>query len=165
MISQPGGAVDCVEPLMDKELRYGRVEVVASTPARVHVRWTYQSTDLHYQVWGDQAVEDYFFYPDGFGTRVLKLKTAPGAEYELSEFIVLTPQGTYPFDVLPEKLVDALSLDGKKTAYRFPFLPDKDGDPRKAYTTPAIYRLRPGKQEPQSAVFFTPGETKPPAVV
>ena len=28
IISQPQGAVDCVEPLMDKELRYGRVEIV-----------------------------------------------------------------------------------------------------------------------------------------
>jgi hypothetical protein len=27
IISQPQGAVDCVEPLMDKELRYGRVEI------------------------------------------------------------------------------------------------------------------------------------------
>ena len=38
---------------MDKELRYGRVEIMESTAARVHVRWTYQSTDLHYKVWGD----------------------------------------------------------------------------------------------------------------
>jgi hypothetical protein len=164
MLSRPPGAVDCVEPLMDKELRYGRVEIVASTPARVHVRWTYQSTDLHYHVWGDEAVEDYYFYPDGFGTRVLTLKTAPGAEYELSEFIVLTPQGTYPFDVLPEDLVDALALDGKKAAFRLPFRPEKDGDPRKAYATPAIYRLRPGKQE-QAAICFNPGEMKPPAVI
>jgi hypothetical protein len=165
MLSRPAGAVDCVEPLMDKELRYGRVEIIASTPARVHVRWTYQSTDLHYNVWGDEAVEDYYFYPDGFGTRVLSLKTAPGAEYELSEFILLTPQGTYPFDVLPENLVDALPLDGKKAAFRFPFRPEKDGDPRKAYTTPAIYRLRLGKNDEPSAVYFNPGEVKPPAVV
>ena len=31
IISQPTGAVDCVEPLMDKELRYGRVEIVESS--------------------------------------------------------------------------------------------------------------------------------------
>src|SRR5262249_40865040 len=137
---------------------YGRVEIVESTPARVHVKWSYQSTDLHYKVWGDEAVEDYYFYPDGFGTRVLNLKTAPGAEYELSEFIILTPASTYPFDVLPGHLVDALTLDGKKTAFRFPFQPEKNGDPRQAYATPALYRLRLGHQEGQSAVFFTPGE-------
>ena len=60
------------------------------------MRWTYQSTDLHYKVWGDQAVEDYYFYPDGFGTRVLTLKADPANDYELSEFIILTPQGAYP---------------------------------------------------------------------
>ncbi len=96
VISGLKDAVDCVEPLMDKELRYGRVEIVESTAARVHVRWTYQSTDLHYKVWGDEAVEDYYFYPDGFGTRVLTLKSDPANDYELSEFIILTPQGAYP---------------------------------------------------------------------
>ena len=43
---------------MDKELRYGRVRIVESTPARVHVRWSYQSCDFQYKVWGDSAVED-----------------------------------------------------------------------------------------------------------
>ena len=38
---------------MDKELRYSRVEIVESTAARVHVRWSYQSTDFNYKVWGD----------------------------------------------------------------------------------------------------------------
>ena len=63
IISQPSGAVDCVEPLMDKELRYSRVEIVESTAARVHVRWSYQSTDFEYKVWGDAAVEDYYLLP------------------------------------------------------------------------------------------------------
>ena len=71
------GFTDCVEPLMDKELRYGRVRIVESTPARVHVRWSYQSCDFNYKVWGDSAVEDYYFYPDGFGTRVLTLQSEP----------------------------------------------------------------------------------------
>ncbi len=75
-----------------------RVEIVESTPARVHVRWSYQSTDFNYKVWGDAAVEDYYFYPDGFGTRVVNLKADPKNDYELSEFIILTPQGAYPFD-------------------------------------------------------------------
>ncbi|MBI4604795.1 MAG: hypothetical protein HY721_22765 [Planctomycetes bacterium] len=35
------GYQDCVEPLMDKECRYSRVTIVESTPARVHVRWSY----------------------------------------------------------------------------------------------------------------------------
>lgn len=157
------GAVDCVEPLMDKELRYGTVEIVESTAARVHARWTYQSTDLHYQVWGDQAVEDYYFYPDGFGTRVVNLKTTSDTEYELCELIVLTPQSTFPLDVLPENLVDAISLDGTKREYRSPIRSEAEkpqvGEP------PAVYRLRLNRREEMAAVCFNPGDRAFPPVV
>ena len=107
------GARDCVEPLQDKELRYGRVEIVESTPARVHVRWSYQSCDLDYKVWGDFATEDYYFYPDGFGTRVMTLTAVPGLSVETNEFIIFTPQSGYPFDYVPANLIDILWPQGK----------------------------------------------------
>ena len=160
-ISPSPGGVDCVEPLMDKELRYGRVEIVESTAARVHVRWTYQSTDFNYKVWGDHAVEDYFFYPDGFGTRVLNLKSDPAAEYELSEFIVLTPAATYPLGVVPEKAVDILFADGQKREVHFPPVADKGlGEPR---NQPAIYRVRFHRDEPAAAIYFNPHDLGLPA--
>jgi hypothetical protein len=163
IISRLPGVVDCIEPLMDKELRYGRVAIVESTPARVVVRWRYQSTDLQYKVWGDEAVEDYVFYPDGFGTRVVTLKSDPKTDYELSEFIVLTPADTYPFSVLPENLVDALFLDGRTHTFRFP--PPATGRVLPAEGVPAIYRLRFHKDEALSAIYFNPNETKlPPAI-
>ncbi len=175
IISQPAGAVDCVEPLMDKELRYSRVAIVESTPARVHVRWTYQSTDLLYKVWGDAVVEDYDFYPDGFGTRVVNLKADPANDYELSEFIILTPPGAYPFAVLPENPVDALFLDGRKHAFRFPNPAAGAARPADSGNVPAIYRLRLGgdrRTEPPppgdeglAAVYFNANETKLPTVV
>ncbi|MHB1559539.1 MAG: hypothetical protein ACYC61_18995 [Isosphaeraceae bacterium] len=165
IISQPAGAVDCVEPLMDKELRYSRVAIVESTEARVHVRWTYQSTDLRYKVWGDSVAEDYYFYPDGFGTRVVNLLADPANDYELSEFIILTPPGAYPFAVLPDNPVDALFLDGRKHAFRFPN--PAGGGPPKVDTggLPAVYRLRSHRLDEQSAVYFNPGEMKLPPVV
>ncbi len=167
IISQPQGAVDCVEPLMDKELRYGRVEIVEATWAQVHVRWTYQSTDFNYKVWGDQAVEDYFFYPDGFGTRVVSLKADPKNDYELSEFIILTPAGAYPLDVLPENAVDALFLDGRKHEFRLPNptasdQATKDADKK---AVPAIYRLRFARDERLAAVSFNPRLSRLPPVV
>jgi hypothetical protein len=165
IISQPSGAVDCVEPLMDKELRYSRVEIVESTAARVHVRWSYQSTDFHYKVWGDAAIEDYYFYPDGFGTRVVNLKADPKNDYELSEFIILTPKGTYPFDVLPDEPVDALFLDGRKHTFRFPNPVEKAADQTVPGGVTAIYRLRLRKDEELAAVYFNPNETKLPPVV
>jgi hypothetical protein len=159
------GYADCVEPLMDKELRYGRVQIVESTPARVHVRWSYQSCDFKYKVWGDSAVEDFYFYRDGFGTRVLTLQSVPTGDYELSEFIILTPQETYPFSVLPPNLADVLFVDGQKRELRFPFFPNEQGEQAKSRDVPAIYRVRLHKDEPMAAVYFNPLDTKlPPAI-
>jgi hypothetical protein len=167
IISQPEGAVDCVEPLMDKELRYGRVEIIESTSSRVHVRWSYQSTDFEYKVWGDEAVEDYYFYPDGFGTRVVNLKSDPKNDYELSEFIILTPQGTYPFAVLPDDPVDALYLDGRQYHFRFPSpaRPELAGRDKVPGGSPAIYRIRLHNREKLAAVFFNPRESEQPPII
>jgi hypothetical protein len=41
---RPDG-LDCIDAPSDKELRRSRVEIVESTPARVHVRWSAQSCD------------------------------------------------------------------------------------------------------------------------
>ncbi len=165
----PDGFVDSVEPLMDKELRYGRVRIMESTRSRIHVRWTYQSTDFMYKVWGDQATEDYYFYPDGFGTRVLNLTSAPGADYELTEFIVLTPQSAFPFEVLPSHLADVLFLDGEKKSITFPFRPEKDvpaGQPATKVTNPRgmpmLYRIFDEKNDPASAIYFSPRDTTTP---
>ena len=165
----PDGFIDCVEPLMDKELRYSRVEIVESTPARVHVRWRYQSNDFAYKVWGDMPVEDYYFYPDGFGTRVLNLKSAPGASYEVQEFIILTPQSAFPYKVLSPKIVDILFEDGQKREMSFPSAGEKSatsslgrpgvGDPR---DVPAIYRIRLHKDDVGTAISYTPINTLMP---
>jgi len=161
----PDGFVDCVEPLMDKELRYGRVEIVESTAARVHVRWTYQSTDFQYKVWGDLATEDFYFYPDGFGTRVLTLKSGLGADYELSEFIILTPQDAYPFDVLPANMVDAIFLDGEKRTFVFPFTQSADAPIRQSRDVPALWRVRLNKRDSMTAIYFNATDgTIPPAI-
>jgi len=163
--SPPPDGEDCVEPLMDKQLRYGRVVIVESTPARVHVRWSYQSCDFNYKVWGDSAVEDYYFYPDGFGTRVLTLTSAPDGDYELSEFIILTPQATYPLKVLPANLVDVLFRDGRKRELEFPFL-ERERDLEKLLSgdMPAVYRVRLNDRETSTAIYFNPNDPHLPHV-
>ena len=151
---------DCVEPLQDKELRYGRVEIIESTPARVHVRWSYQSCDLDYKVGGSFAVEDYFFYPDGFGTRVMTLTANPGSNVETQEFIIFTPQSGYPFDYVPEKLADLLWPD-RKAAFRFPCVLSEQ---REAWAklqavgknVPLMHRIRFGKHDSLAAIFYSP---------
>ncbi len=161
----PPDGVDCVEPLMDKQLRYGRVAVVESTAARVHVRWSYQSCDFNYKVWGDSAVEDFYFYPDGFGTRVLTLTSAPDGDYELSEFIILTPQATYPLRVLSANLVDVLFRDGRKRELKFPFL-ERERDLEKLLSgdMPAVYRVRLNNRETSTAIYFNPNDPHLPHV-
>ncbi|MFV1969030.1 MAG: hypothetical protein ACC628_26720 [Pirellulaceae bacterium] len=161
----PDGFVDAVEPLMDKELRYGRVEIVESTESKVHVRWKYQSCDFNYKVWGDSAVEDFYFYPDGFGTRVVTLTSTPDREYELIEFIVLTSQSTYPLSVLPSNLVDILFLDGQKRSLRFPFLEPPESENRKSRDVPAVWRIRLHKKERATAMSFSPRETHQPVAI
>jgi hypothetical protein len=161
----PKDAADAVEPLMDKELRYGRVKIVESTPARVHVRWSYQSCDFNYKTWGDSAVEDFYFYPDGFGTRVLTLTCDPRANYELDELIILTPQSTYPLSVLPPNLVDILFVDGQKRELTFPFYANDQKEKMKPRGVPAIYRVRIYNDEPMAAIYFSPLEKNLPEMV
>lgn len=161
----PDGFTDCVEPLMDKELRYGRVEIVESTTARVHVRWSYQSCDFRYKVWGDSAVEDFYFYPDGFGTRALTIQSAPDGDYELSEFIILTPQDAYPFSVLPANLVDILFLDGQKREITFPYDAATQGAKLQSRDLPAVYRVRLHKDDPATAIYFHPEDRRLPPVI
>lgn len=160
------GFADCPEPLMDKELRYSRVEIIESTPARIHIRWSYQSCDFNYKVNGDLAVEDYYFYPDGFGTRVLTLTCIPEAEYELSEFIILSPQGAFPLNFIPFEPVEIISVvTGEKVAIHLPewfALVQADIAWRKV-KDPAVYRVKLHKNDPVSAISFNPQLTSKPA--
>jgi hypothetical protein len=151
------------EPLFDKELRYGRVRIVETTSSRVHVRWTYEGTDPTYRRWGEQVTEDFYFYPDGFGTRVMTLVSAPDAAYEVSEFIVLTPEGAFPFEILPQRMIEMLYVDGQK---RDILLPHLDGDWKRygnvlfelpdLRNLPAVYRIFQEKDDKASAIFFNP---------
>ncbi len=95
----------------------------------------------------------------------MNLKADPKNDYELSEFIILTPKGTYPFDLLPDEPVDALFLDGRKHTFRFPNPVVKAANQPEPGGVPAIYRLRIRKDEELAAVYFNPNETKLPPVV
>lgn len=158
-------SVDVAEPLMDKELRYGRVRILEATKSRVHVRWSYEVSDFEYKVWGDQVSEDFYFYPDGFGTRVVTL-TSPlnnASYYSLSEAIILAPQAAYPLDVLPEIKIDLLTLDGGKQAFVLPRdapglssdIFGKLADERQ----PTMYRFSTHKNDAASAIYFSPHST------
>ena len=167
------------EPLMDRELKYSQVEIVESTEARVHVRWLYRAVGMHDEVTGDTPVEDYYFYPDGFGTRVMTLTCVPEAVYELNEFIPITPVSGYPLRMFPANMLDLLWIDGDKAAFELPFIPGEQGaEVAKAEakakgssrtmpklgdihlavpTTPSpIYRVRIGKPDALTVIQYNP---------
>ena len=107
---RPDG-LDCIEAASDKELHRSSVKIIESTAARIHVRWTAQPCDLNYKVRGETATEDFYFYPDCFGSRAVTLPTEPKAEYEIEELLILTPPAGYPLRLLPENLIDVLFSD------------------------------------------------------
>jgi hypothetical protein len=152
-ISPNDGFTDCPEPLMDKKLKYGKVEVIEATSARIHIRWSYQSCDFNYKVNGDFAQEDYYFYPDGLGTRVLTLTSLPEAEYEVAEFILLAPQAAIPFAVMPERPMEMISL--KSGGASSLSLPQTDTSWR-TLPEPVVYRMKIHKDDPLSAFSFNP---------
>jgi hypothetical protein len=160
---RPDG-LDCIDAASDKELRRSRVEIIESTAARVHVRWTAQPCDLNYKVWGETATEDFYFYPDGFGSRTVTLQSEPKAEYEIEELLILTPPAGYPLRVLPENLVDVLFRDGTKRELKFPIL-DQERDYEKLLSgeLPPLFRIRFGTHEPLSAIYFNPGWKRLPS--
>jgi hypothetical protein len=156
------GIKDCVEPLQDKELRYGRVKIVESTPSRVHVRWDYQSCDVDYKVWGEFASEDYYFYPDGFGTRVMTVTMRTGSPLETTEFIILLPQSGYAFKYLSGTAFDLLWPEGK-SSFRFPCRPGIDGQEEQwsrlkevSKETCLLHRIRFGENDPLAAIQYSP---------
>ncbi|WP_396159972.1 LamG domain-containing protein [Flavobacterium sp.] len=160
---RPDG-LDCVDAASDKELRRSRVEIIESTAARVHVRWTAQPCDLNYKVWGESVTEDFYFYPDGFGSRTVTLQSEPKAEYEIEELLILTPPAAYPLRVLPENLLDVLFRDGTKRELKFPML-DQERDYEKLLSgeLPPLFRIRFGTREPLAAIYFNPGWKRLPS--
>jgi len=93
------------------------------------------------------------------------LTSAPDGDYELSEFIILTPQATYPLRALPTNLVDVLFDDGRKRELEFPFL-ERERDLEKLLSgkMPAVYRVRLSERETSTAIYFNPSNLHLPRV-
>ncbi|WP_129777440.1 hypothetical protein [Peristeroidobacter soli] len=165
MVPHPDGSTDCPEPIFDSELRYGRVHIVESSASRVHVRWDYQLTDIHYEINGGSAVEDFYFYPDGFGTRVVTFVAPTDADPpQLSEFIVITPPSAYPLEVFPKYSIEAIELDsGQKERVSLPYSKTEPRDLESSRTqfsqlpllgtTPTLYRVFSHKDDRSSAIY------------
>jgi hypothetical protein len=100
---------ECYEPMMDKQLRYSRIEILESGPARVRVKWTYALNDIQYRVFhGDSHAEEiYTIYPDGLAVREIVIW--PGAQsnhggntnfWQVHEWYMINAKGSTPSQVL-----------------------------------------------------------------
>lgn len=153
----PGTKVrDCVEPLMDKECRFSRVEIVSSTPARTVIHWHYALIDLNYYNPDNEMADEYYtMYPDGFGVRYVEAKIKPDAWHEESEFIVLIPPGYNPFELIKDNDVTILSPDGKKKWQVAHPKPDIQWE----LNQPTVYRVHL-KNNPYTPIMVTPNLEK-----
>lgn len=128
----------CYEPIMDKQLRWSRVEILESGPARVRVKWSYALPDMRYRNFhGDsRAQEIYTIYPDGVALREVVLW--PGKEnnhggnanlWQMAEWILVQGQGVHPVEqlVMPAPF-EFSNAEGAKIAVPWP-LPAQDFEP------------------------------------
>jgi hypothetical protein len=47
---RPGG---CCEPMSDKKIVFGHVQILEQSPARVVLKWRYPLSNVGYLVWGE----------------------------------------------------------------------------------------------------------------
>ncbi len=108
------GAIDCVEPIMDKECNNSRARIVAASPARVVIHWRYALTDFAQKVINDEwADETYTLYPDGVGTRKL-VGWYKSGWHENQELIALNRPGNAPHQSLAPQALTLLTTDGRR---------------------------------------------------
>lgn len=99
----------CYEPIMDKKLKYSKVDILESGPARAKIHWHYALCNMRYEVFNGNTTADEYYtvYPDGIAVR--KLVAWPGNEsdfggnpnfWELLEYILINGKG-----IIPEKVV------------------------------------------------------------
>ncbi len=144
---------------MDKELRYGRVEIVEATPARVHVRWTLSVDRLPVQGLGR---------PGGRGLLLLSRRIRhprPQPEGRPQERLraerVHHPdarRGPIRSTSCPKTPSTRSSSTAGSIEFRFPNPTGEKARParRDKKGVPAIYRLRLAKDEELAADLFQP---------
>jgi hypothetical protein len=99
----------CYEPIMDKQLRWSKIQILESGPARARVKWSYTLPDMRYRIFhgNTRAEEIYTIYPDGVAVREVILW--PGTEsnhggnanlWQVAEWILINGAGSNPHDCL-----------------------------------------------------------------
>ena len=117
---------DC-EPMSDKGSWDSHVRVIENNNARVVVSWRYRLTEPgHHWAnyndttgWGDIAEWDYYIYPDGVASKVMRCYSSkPDTWHEWDEQMVILGEGQHPESVLSRTPVMTLvDSSGNATDY------------------------------------------------
>lgn len=122
----------CYEPIMDKDCKYSRVDIVENGEARVKVHWHYALCNERYEIFhGNSTADEYYtIYPDGIAVR--KLVGWPGNEdshglnpsmWEVGEFIIINGKGTHPEEhIIREPGFTLMNLEKEKVELEWPSL-------------------------------------------
>ena len=131
-----GGTEGSDEPMGDRLLRWTKAEIVESNKARVIVHWSYVLADPEYRWWSMDPIEKpcvdewYCFYPDGIGVRKVTYTPITTTRYEtdyneISELGVVKRGGVKPSEIIEQKAISVLSLDGKRVDYSWDLRKDQ----------------------------------------
>lgn len=119
----------CYEPIMDKQLRWSRIQILERGPARARVKWTYALNDTRYRIFnGDTRAEEiYTIYPDGVAVR--EIVYFPGSTsshggnsnfWQVGEWILINAAPCGPADVIDTETPFTMS-NGFGTSFDLPW--------------------------------------------
>ena len=127
---------ECYEPIMDKKLRWSRVEILEAGPARARVKWSYALNDMRYKVFHGNTMADeiYTIYPDGVAVREVMIWPGNASKHggnanfwQVEEWILINRAGSRPTDFIrPSEALTLQSGAGDVVKLKWP-LPAKDG--------------------------------------
>ena len=98
----------CCEPMSDKKVVFGHVQVLERSPARVVLKWRYPESNVGYRVygqdpktgWGDWCDWYFTIYPDGTVTKRMRVYMADMHSHEWQESMAIFGPDQHPEQVV-----------------------------------------------------------------
>jgi len=98
----------CCEPMSDKKIVFGHVQVLEQSPARVVLKWRYPESNVGYRVygedpktgWGDWCDWYFTIYPDGTVTKRMRVYMAKMHSHEWQESMAIFGPDQHPEQVV-----------------------------------------------------------------
>ncbi len=103
----------CAEPMQDRECRYSTVNIIENTPARIVIHWRYALADVHYRIYKNEWVDEFYcFYPDGVGIREVNLWANDDEIHEFFEIIPVNPPSMQEKDMFGDYVARLSNFSG-----------------------------------------------------